>query len=187
MKKIETKIKDCFLFETERYSDNRGYFQETFQKNRYDSFLPSKTNFVQDNLSYSIKNVLRGIHIQLNNPQAKLVRVVKGEVFDVAVDLRPNSSTFGLFHTQILNDENNLQFWIPNGFGHAFVCLSEYAILEYKCSDYYNPSDEICIKWDDSQLNIDWPNRNHNFNISDKDLQGMSFQEYCLKISDLSF
>ena len=107
MKKIETKIKDCFLFETERYSDNRGYFQETFQKNRYDSFLPSKTNFVQDNLSYSIKNVLRGIHFQYHKPQGKLVRVTKGSALDVAVDLRVNSTSFGKHISLILNDKNN--------------------------------------------------------------------------------
>lgn len=187
MNLISTKLNDCFLIETIRHSDDRGYFQETYQKKRYASFLPTQTTFVQDNLSYSLKNVLRGVHLQLKNPQAKLIRAVKGEVLDIAVDLRPNSSTFGLYHSQILNDQNNLQFWIPIGFGHAYLCLSEYAILEYKCSNYYDPSDEICIKWNDNKLNIDWPNSSHNFKISDKDLKGISLQEYSLLLSDFSF
>ena len=136
MEFYKTKLKDCYSIKPIRHKDNRGYFQETFHQEKYSKFLPEGTNFVQDNLSKSKKGVVRGIHFQLKNSQGKLVRVIAGEIYDVAVDLRLNSPTFGKYHAEILSEKNFKQLWIPEGFGHGFMTLSEEAILEYKCTNF---------------------------------------------------
>ena len=177
MKVSRTPLAGCLILETEFFVDDRGYFQETFHLQKY-NFLPPNTSFVQDNLSNSKKNVLRGIHFQKNFPQGKLVRVVQGSVFDVAVDLRPNSKTFGRHFSINLSDSNRLQLWIPEGFGHAFLSLEDNTIVEYKCTNFYNPDDEKCIIWNDSEINIAWPNNDNDFLISKKDLLGKSIHSY---------
>ena len=157
MKVIETKLKDCVIIEPKVFGDVRGFFLETFQAERYAVQAGITLPFLQDNQSRSSKGVLRGLHFQINKPQGKLVRVVKGEVYDVAVDIREGSATFGQWEAVILSEENKIQFWVPPGFAHGFVVLSETADFEYKCTDYYDPSDEGSILWNDPDLNIPWP------------------------------
>ena len=157
MKVIETKLKDCVIIEPKVHGDERGFFFETFQVQRYADLAGVTLPFVQDNYSRSTRGVLRGLHFQKNKPQGKLVRVVKGEVYDVAVDIRPGSSSFGQWESVILSAENKTQFWVPPGFAHGFVVLSDTADFEYKCTDYYDPADEGSILWSDSDLNISWP------------------------------
>jgi len=176
MRIINTPIKDCLVIESEVFRDQRGFFQETFHREKY-HFLSKEINFVQDNLSMSKKNVLRGIHFQKKYPQGKLVRVVKGSVLDIAIDLRPHSESLGKYFSINLSDNNNYQLWIPEGFGHAFLSLEEGTILEYKCTDFYKPEDEECIIWNDKTLNIDWSISNEP-NISEKDLKGITFKNY---------
>ena len=132
-------------------------------------------DFVQDNYSRSQKGVLRGLHFQRSNPQGKLVRVVRGEVFDVAVDIRPDSPTFGKWEGAILSEENKTQFWVPPGLAHGFVVLSDLADFEYKCTDYYNPSNEGCLIWNDPDIGIEWPIDNPQ--LSDKDKIGKAFKD----------
>ena len=167
MKVIKTKLKDCVIIEPKIFGDSRGFFLETFHEMRYSDLAEVNLSFVQDNHSRSTKNVLRGLHFQKTKPQGKLVRVVNGEVFDVAVDIRQNSSTFGQWESVILSDKNKTQFWIPPGFAHGFLVLSDTADFEYKCTEYYDSSDEGSILWSDPDLNIDWPIDNPI--ISDKD------------------
>ncbi|MCR5389068.1 MAG: dTDP-4-dehydrorhamnose 3,5-epimerase [Lachnospiraceae bacterium] len=138
------------------FPDERGYFVETYNKNDFDA-AGITTVFVQDNQSASKKGVLRGLHFQKEHPQAKLVRVIKGEVFDVAVDLREGSKTFGKWHGVLLSSENTKQFFIPEGFAHGFLVLSDYAEFCYKCSDFYHPGDEGGIMYNDPKIGIDWP------------------------------
>ncbi|MDA9027164.1 dTDP-4-dehydrorhamnose 3,5-epimerase [Gammaproteobacteria bacterium] len=157
MKVIETKLKDCVIIEPKVFGDERGFFLETFQAERYAAEAGITLPFVQDNYSRSSKGVLRGLHFQINKSQGKLVRVVKGKVYDVAVDIREGSTTFGQWEAVILSEENKIQFWVPPGFAHGFVVLSETADFEYKCTDYYDPSDEGSILWNDPDLNIPWP------------------------------
>ena len=157
MKTINTKLNDCVIIEPTVHGDDRGFFLESFHLSRYAELAGIKLPFVQDNHSRSTKGVLRGLHFQKTKPQGKLVRVVKGEVFDVAVDLRKESSTFGEYESVILTEENKKQFWVPPGFAHGFIVLSDYADFEYKCTDYYDPSDEGSILWCDQELGIDWP------------------------------
>ncbi|TXH92875.1 MAG: dTDP-4-dehydrorhamnose 3,5-epimerase, partial [Rheinheimera sp.] len=137
--------------------DERGFFLESFQAERYRQMAGIELAFVQDNHSRSAQNVLRGLHFQKTKPQGKLVRVVRGEVFDVAVDIRPQSKTFGQWEGVILSEQNHRQFWVPPGFAHGFLVLSEFADFEYKCTDFYDPSDEGSICWNDPQLAIQWP------------------------------
>ena len=153
---IETEIKDVYIIEPKLYGDNRGYFMETYKE---ESFKEAGLNytFVQDNQSKSKKGVLRGLHFQKTHPQAKLVRVLEGEVFDVAVDLRKDSPTYGKWVGVILSAENNKQFMIPRGFAHGFVVLSETATFCYKCDELYHPEDEGGIMWNDKDINIKWP------------------------------
>lgn len=174
MKVIQTIIKGCSIVEPIIHGDNRGFFMETFQEKRYKKDLGIKDNFVQDNYSRSEKGVLRGLHLQKNKPQGKLIRVVRGEVFDVAVDLRKNSETYGKWISTILSEKNKRQLWIPKGFAHGFQVISDIADLEYKVTDHYDPEDEICISWDDPDLNIKWPIRKPN--LSEKDSQGELFK-----------
>lgn len=156
MRVLETKLAGVKIIEPEVFGDARGFFMETFQADRYAEHgirLP----FVQDNHSRSGKGVLRGLHFQKTKPQGKLVRVVRGEVFDVAVDIRPDSPTFGQWEGVILSDDNKRQYWVPPGFAHGFVVLSDSADFEYKCTDYYDPNDEGCLLWNDSAIGIVWP------------------------------
>ncbi len=167
MKVTKTKLSGCVIIEPKVYGDDRGFFLETFQKNKYLELADISLPFVQDNHSRSSKNVLRGLHFQKNKPQGKLVRVVTGEVYDVAVDLRKDSPTFGQWDSVVLSGENKTQFWIPPGFGHGFVVLSSTADFEYKCTDYYDSSDEGSLLWNDPDLDITWPVENPQ--LSEKD------------------
>jgi len=162
------------------YQDSRGFFYETFNLSKYKDFLPQGTKFVQDNLSYSKKGVIRGLHLQLNSPQGKLVYVLSGEVLDIAIDLRPESLTFGKFVTIKISSNKRNQLWIPKGFAHGFQCLSDEAIFCYKCTDFYNPSDELTILYNDSDLNINWEEITPI--ISEKDLDGLTLKEFINKI-----
>lgn len=156
MKLIETKIKGCLIIEPEVFFDDRGFFLESYNKKKFEEIV-GKTNFVQDNHSSSSRGTLRGLHFQRKFPQGKLVRVLSGEVFDVAVDLRKNSRTFGHSVSVILSSKNNKIFWIPPGFAHGFQVLSESADFLYKCTDFYHKDDQHGIRWDDNSLNINWP------------------------------
>ena len=169
MKVTQTKLKDCVIIEPKVFGDERGFFLETFQAERYAAQVGITLPFVQDNHSRSSKGVLRGLHFQIKKPQGKLVRVVKGEVYDVAVDIREGSATFGQWEAVILSEENKIQFWVPPGFAHGFLVLSETADFEYKCTDYYDTSDEGSILWNDPDLNIPWPIDDPN--LSDKDVK----------------
>ena len=152
----ETKINGVFVVEQKCYGDNRGYFMETYKKEDFDAAGLNYV-FVQDNQSSSRKGVLRGLHFQKTHPQAKLVRVLKGQVFDVAVDLRKDSNTYGQWAGILLSDENKKQFMIPRGFAHGFVVVSDYAEFAYKCDELYHPEDEGGIAWDDPDIGITWP------------------------------
>ena len=157
MNVIKTKLDDCVIIEPKVFGDERGFFLETFQAERYISEAGITLPFVQDNHSRSSKSVLRGLHFQKTKPQGKLVRVVKGQVYDVAVDIRKGSPTYGQWEGLILSEENKTQLWVPPGFAHGFVVLSDIADFEYKCTDYYDSSDEGSILWIDSDLDIPWP------------------------------
>jgi dTDP-4-dehydrorhamnose 3,5-epimerase len=156
MKITETKLQGCVIIEPKIFGDDRGFFLETFQEDRYREEAGIVMPFVQDNHSRSAKDVLRGLHFQKTKPQGKLVRVVSGEVYDVAVDIRIGSKTFGLWEGVVLSDENKKQFWVPPGFAHGFLVLSDIADFEYKCTDYYDSSDECCLLWNDPTLAIPW-------------------------------
>lgn len=153
---IKTDIKDVIICEPKVFGDERGYFMETYQKEAFEEG-GIKSDFVQDNQSKSRKGVLRGLHFQKTYPQAKLVRVIKGEVFDVAVDLRENSETYGKYVGVLLSDQNKRQLYVPRGFAHGFLVLSDEAEFVYKCDDYYHPEDEGGILWNDPTVNIEWP------------------------------
>lgn len=152
----ETSIPGVVVVETKKYGDARGYFMETYKKPDFEAGGIS-CDFVQDNHSASVKGVLRGLHFQIEHPQAKLVRVVKGEVFDVAVDLRPGSATYGAWEGVVLSAENARQLFIPRGFAHGFLVLSDEAEFCYKCDDVYRPGDEGGIMWSDPEIGIEWP------------------------------
>lgn len=156
MNVIKTKIKDLLIIDPKVFGDERGFFYETFQAERYKA-AGINADFVQDNRSRSSRGVLRGLHFQKTKPQGKLVLVTEGEVFDVAVDLRPESDTFGQHEAVLLTGENKLQFFVPPGFAHGFCVLSETADFQYKCTDYYDPSDESGLLWNDDNLAIQWP------------------------------
>jgi len=157
MKIIKTDIPEVFVIEPQVFKDDRGFFLESFNERKWQEQTGVICNFVQDNHSKSTRGVLRGIHYQIQQPQGKLVRVVEGEVFDVAVDLRRSSPTFGKWVGEFLSDENFRQFWIPEGFGHGFVVLSESAQFLYRTTDFWAPEHERCIRWNDPDLKIDWP------------------------------
>lgn len=167
MKIIKTKLQDCLIIKPKVFGDDRGFFLEGYREDRYfDAGI--KERFVQDNRSRSSQNVLRGLHFQKTKPQGKLVTVTDGEVFDVAVDLRPESDTFGQYEAVILTGENKLQFYVPPGFAHGFCVLSESADFQYKCTDYYDPSDESGLLWNDPVINIKWPIINPLLSEKDK-------------------
>jgi len=159
MKITPTEIQDVLIIEPDTFEDKRGFFYETYHKQRYDNSGISPV-FVQDNLSFSMKSTLRGLHFQIKNPQAKLVQVITGEVYDVAVDIRPDSPTFGKWVGEVLSGSNKRQLFIPQGFAHGFCVLSDTAHFLYKCSDFYSPGDEGGILWCDPDLKIDWPEKN---------------------------
>ena len=160
MNVIKTSLQDCVIIEPKVFRDERGFFLETFHTSRYADLAGISLPFVQDNHSRSSKGVLRGLHFQKTKPQGKLISVVRGEVYDVAVDIRKASSTFGQWLGVILSEENKKQLWVPPGFAHGFVVLSEIADFEYKCTDYYDPLDEGSILWNDPDLAIGWPVEN---------------------------
>jgi len=157
MKVTETVLPGVRIIEPKVFGDARGFFLETFQADRYRQDAGIDLPFVQDNHSRSRRGVLRGLHTQSPNPQGKLVRVARGEVFDVAVDIDPASKTFGKWVGVVLSEANHLQLWIPPGYAHGFVVLSEIADFEYKCTDYYNVSAETGVIWNDPEVGIDWP------------------------------
>lgn len=167
-------IPDVIAFEPKRFGDGRGYFMVTYNKEEFCEVVGQDIDFVQDNESRSAENVLRGLHYQIGSPQDKLVRVVEGEIFDVAVDLRVGSSTFGKWAGESLSGENGRQLWVPKGFAHGFFVLSRFATVSYKVTDYWSQADERCIRWDDPDVNIDWP-RDVTPLLSPKDAAGTSF------------
>lgn len=177
MNVIDTKIKDVKIIEPKVFGDERGFFLETFEKKRYQTMLNIDMDFVQDNHSRSSKGVLRGLHFQRNNPQGKLVRVVRGEVFDVAVDIRKDSPTYGAWEGVILSEANKKQFWIPPGLAHGFLVLSDVADFEYKCTDYYDAASEGCLIWNDPVVAIEWPRIDTEIKLSAKDAVGKSLHD----------
>lgn len=176
MKVIKTKLDGCIIIEPLVFGDERGFFLETYNERKYREIAGIKETFVQDNRSRSTKNVLRGLHFQVNKPQGKLVTVTNGVVYDVAVDLRLDSDTFGDYHSVILTGENKKQFYVPPGFAHGFVVLSDVADFQYKCTDFYDSTDESGIIWNDTHLNIDWPIESPI--LSNKDKVQKSFDDY---------
>jgi len=168
MKISHSKLEGCVIIEPRVFGDERGFFLETFQAVRYEQVAGIDLPFVQDNHSRSAKGVLRGLHFQKTKPQGKLVRVVRGEVYDVAVDIRKGSATFGEWEGVILSEDNKKQFWVPPGFAHGFVVVSATADFEYKCTDYYDPSDEGSILWSDPDLDIPWPIANPVLSTKDE-------------------
>ena len=169
---ITTKLQGCFIIEPELIYDERGYFMKSFEQGVFQEGTKQQINFVQENQSFSFKDVLRGLHYQTGeHAQAKLVRVVQGEVLDVAVDIRPESATYGAHIAVLLSDKNHRQFFIPRGFAHGFVVLSETASFVYKCDNVYNKASEGGIIFNDPQLNIDWSAPAQDFLISPKDLE----------------
>ena len=175
MKVIDTRIPDVKIIEPTVFGDERGFFMETWNQKQFEDLVTGKpTKFVQDNHSKSKKGILRGLHYQTENTQGKLVRVVFGEVFDVAVDIRKNSPTFGQWVGEYLSANNKRQLWIPAGFAHGFYVTSDRAEFVYKCTDYYNPKSEISIKWSDSEIGIKWPIGDAPL-LSDKDINGIDF------------
>ncbi|MGO3406071.1 dTDP-4-dehydrorhamnose 3,5-epimerase [Marinomonas sp.] len=176
MNVIKTNIEGVVVIEPKVFGDERGFFLETFQAERYKEMAGIDLPFVQDNHSRSGKNVLRGLHFQKAKPQGKLVRVVRGKVFDVAVDIRKDSPTYGLWAGVILSEENKRQFWVPPGLAHGFVVLSDVADFEYKCTDYYDPTDEGCLMWNDPSIGIEWPEGIEPI-LSAKDKDGLTLGE----------
>jgi dTDP-4-dehydrorhamnose 3,5-epimerase len=174
-----TKIADVILLEPKVFGDARGFFFESFNHQVFEQATGVKTQFVQDNHSKSARGVLRGLHYQTENAQGKLVRVTQGEVFDVAVDIRKGSPTFGKWVGEILSAENKRQLWVPAGLAHGFVVLSETAEFLYKTTEYYAPAHERCIAWDDPTLAIDWPLNGMVPQLSKKDLEGAQFRSLC--------
>lgn len=171
-------IPDVVLLTPKVFGDERGFFLETFRQSEFVTYCGERT-FVQDNHSKSTNGILRGLHYQLNQPQGKLVRVTRGEVFDVAVDMRKRSPTFGQWVGVLLNEDNKQLLWVPPGFAHGFYVTSDEAEFQYKCTDYYAPEDEHCIRWDDSELGIDWPVSGGVPKVSNKDAEGLAFKNAC--------
>ena len=177
MKIITTPLDGLLIIEPLVFEDERGYFLETHHYQRFQAASIDYT-FVQDNLSFSKKNILRGLHFQKTKPQAKLVQAVSGEIFDVGVDLRPGSATFGKWSGAIISERNKRQLFIPEGFAHGFCVLSESAHVAYKCSDYYNPGDEGGILWSDPEIAIDWPLKNPILSAKDRQFGYLAHQNF---------
>lgn len=176
MKLTLTPIKDLVVIEPKVFEDQRGYFFEAYNKNTFHE-LGLDYDFVQDNQSYSTKGVLRGLHFQKQYPQAKLVRVLQGEVFDVAVDLRKDSPTYGKWYGVTLSAENKKMFMIPRGFAHGFFVLSDTAVFSYKCDDFYHPNDEGGIMYNDPDIGVEWPKIGAEYILSEKDKKHPGFKE----------
>lgn len=177
----KTDIEGIFVVQPTVFEDNRGYFMETYHEKEFKDAGYDLT-FVQDNQAKSTKGVLRGLHLQVNYPQGKLVRVIKGEVFDVAVDLRANSPTYGKWFGTILSEENKKQLFIPPKFAHGYLVLSDEAEFVYKCTEFYNSEDESGIKWNDEDISIDWPLDDvEEVILSDKDKKWPSFKDSQIK------
>ncbi|WP_040252871.1 dTDP-4-dehydrorhamnose 3,5-epimerase [Psychroserpens mesophilus] len=178
MKVTETKLEGCFILEPKVFEDKRGYFFESFNQNGFNKLVSKTSVFVQDNESYSTKGVLRGLHYQIGeHAQAKLVRVVQGSVLDVAVDLRKNSKTFGEHISVELSNDNKKQLFVPRGFAHGFIVLSDTAIFSYKCDNYYHKESEEGILYNDPTLNIDWQLHSNEFIVSEKDMLLPNFED----------
>ncbi|WP_313672140.1 dTDP-4-dehydrorhamnose 3,5-epimerase [Sphingobacterium multivorum] len=178
MQVTETKLKGCFILEPAKYGDSRGYFMESFNEKTFNELTGTNTHFVQDNQSYSTRGVLRGLHAQSGaHAQAKLVRVLQGEVIDVAVDVRPKSDTFGQYVAVNLSADNNLQLFVPRGFLHGFVVLSETATFFYKCDNFYNKQSECGVHPLDADLAVDWQIPTAEMLLSEKDQTAPSFKE----------
>lgn len=174
---IETKIKDLYIIEPKVFGDDRGYFMEIYNKKDFKEAGLDMV-FVQDNESKSKKGVLRGLHFQTEHTQGKLVRVSQGEVYDVAVDLRKDSSTFGMWEGVVLSSENKRQFYVPKGFAHGFLVLSDVAVFNYKCTDYYAPEYDSGLLWNDKDINIKWPlEKIGELLLSEKDKVQNTFKE----------
>ena len=181
MKVINTKIPDVKIIEPTVFGDERGFFMETWQQKKFEELVTGQpTEFVQDNHSKSKKGILRGLHFQTKNTQGKLVRVVSGEVFDVAVDIRKGSATFGEWVGVYLSSDNKRQLWVPEGFAHGFYVTSDEAEFVYKCTNYYSPSSEISIRWDDKDIDIRWPITTPP-SLSTKDLTAGNFKDLGLR------
>lgn len=177
MNVVTTSIPDVLIFEPKVFGDDRGFFFESFNERAFSEATGRQVTFVQDNHSRSQRGVLRGLHYQIQNPQGKLVRVASGEVLDIAVDIRRSSPTFGQCVAVLLSEENKRQLWIPEGFAHGFVVLSETADFLYKTTDYYNPAAERCIAWNDPALAIDWQLGGLEPRLSAKDQQGKALAD----------
>ena len=171
MKVFPTEIPDVLMFEPKVHQDERGFFLECYNRRTFNEAAGMKVEFVQDNESFSVRNVLRGLHYQIRQPQGKLIQVMAGEVFDVAVDLRRSSSTFGKWVGVTISGGTHRMLWIPPGFAHGFLVLSEHAIMLYKTTDYYAPEHERTIVWSDPRLDIRWPLEAKPI-VSDKDRRG---------------
>ena len=177
MKVTPTRIPDILIFEPRVFHDNRGFFFESFNYQAFLAAIPTEVEFVQDNHSYSKHNILRGLHYQIQQPQGKLVRVTSGAVFDVAVDIRRSSSTFGQWVGETLSADNKRQLWIPAGFAHGFLVLSDQAEFLYKTTDYYAPHGERTLLWNDPELGIKWPQGESVPILSDKDMAGQLLKD----------
>jgi dTDP-4-dehydrorhamnose 3,5-epimerase len=174
MNVLTCDIADLLILEPKVFGDARGFFVETWNRRTYEG-IGIRADFVQDNLSFSAQGILRGLHFQNPNPQAKLLQVLQGEVYDVAVDLRRSSATFGRWHGLVLSSENKRQFFIPAGFAHGFQVLSSTALFQYKCDNFYAPKDEGALRWDDPQLGIPWPIANPV--LSEKDARALPLSQ----------
>lgn len=176
---IETSISDVKLLAPRIFNDERGFFLESYNQKTFSELLHGTDPFVQDNHSRSIKNVLRGLHYQIKHPQGKLIYAVTGEIYDIVVDLRKSSPTFGKWNGSYLSDKNHYQLWVPPGFAHGFLVLSEIADVIYKTTDFYDPSSEYCLRWDDPDLAISWPLADLPI-LSTKDRRGFSLKDAVL-------
>ena len=175
MEVIKTRIPDVKLIKPKVFGDERGFFMETWNAKAYQE-AGINADFVQDNHSRSVKHTLRGLHYQIKQPQGKLVRCTRGEVFDVAVDLRKDSPTFGQWVGEFLSEENQYQLWVPPGFAHGFLVTSETADFQYKCTDFYAPEHERTLQWNDKAVGVEWPlESGMNLKLSEKDKAGMNF------------
>jgi len=173
-----TSIKDVLVLESKVFGDDRGWFTESFNAQDFSIATNVDVDFVQDNHSFSNKSTLRGLHYQLQRPQGKLIRVTQGEIFDVVVDLRKNSNTFGRWLGIRLNTHDHKQLWVPAGFAHGYLVLSDAAEVQYKTTDYYHPLSEVCLAWNDPTVNIKWPlDANITPNLNAKDSAGLSWDQ----------
>lgn len=177
MKVIETELPGVVIIEPRVFADNRGFFKETYQTDRYRNEAGIDCTFVQDNVSRSSRGTLRGLHFQIEHAQAKLVQALKGEIFDVAVDVRRDSPHFGKWTGVVLSEENHKQLFVPAGFAHGFFVLSDTADISYKCDNGYHPEHERTLLWNDADVNVNWPVDGVSPILSDKDVSGTPFAE----------